>query len=97
MLEVLENKEKVNFELEQYLESDLGIFKKGKYIKITIEKIKYKNYRQFSGNTPLVMSHIGPGEDNFGFLKVRIKKHRWYPNILKNNDPLIFSIGWRRF
>ena len=51
----------------------------------------------FNGKTPLILTNINPGEDNFGFLKVRIKKHRWYPNILKNNDPLIFSIGWRRF
>jgi ribosome biogenesis protein BMS1 len=30
-------------------------------------------------------------------LRVKIKKHRWYPHIMKNKDPLIFSIGWRKF
>lgn len=40
---------------------------------------------------------MNPGDDRKGFLKTRVKKHRWYTNILKTNDPLIFSIGWRRF
>ena len=30
-------------------------------------------------------------------MRVKIKKHRWYPHILKSKDPIIFSIGWRKF
>jgi ribosome biogenesis protein BMS1 len=30
-------------------------------------------------------------------LRVKIKKHRWYPHILKTRDPITFSVGWRKF
>ena len=30
-------------------------------------------------------------------MRVKIKKHRWYPHILKTKDPVVFSMGWRKF
>ena len=88
---------KDNYENEEFFEKSLGLYKRGAYVKIIIKSIKYKHFKNFSGETPLIFTRINPAEDNFGFLKIRIKKHRWYGNILKSNDPLIFSIGWRRY
>jgi len=31
------------------------------------------------------------------YVRVKIKKHRWYPHVLKTKDPLTVSIGWRKF
>ena len=34
---------------------------------------------------------------NFGFIRARIKRHRWQRKIFKSYDPLIISIGWKKY
>ncbi len=72
-------------------------FKAGTYARIVLEKVPYEFVRSFNPKLPVIIGGLAPTEDRFGFVQVRIKRHRWHKKILKTNDPLIFSLGWRRF
>lgn len=71
--------------------------KAGTYVRLTLSNIPYEFAATFSPRNPLIIGGLTPTETRFGYLSVRIKRHRWHARILKNNDPLIFSLGWRRF
>ncbi|TRY52265.1 AAA-type ATPase [Cryptosporidium tyzzeri] len=71
------------------------VFKIGRYVRIRIDNIDKEWIRNRQGIT--ILGTLLPGESVFGNINIRIKKHRWYPKILKSDDVLTFSIGWRRF
>ncbi|KAK6382732.1 Glycoside hydrolase 2 (Mannanase, beta-galactosidase) [Exophiala oligosperma] len=72
-------------------------FKAGTYARIVLDKVPYEFVRSFNPKLPVIIGGLAPTEDRFGFVQIRIKRHRWHKKILKTNDPLIFSLGWRRF
>lgn len=53
--------------------------------------------KYFNPSLPILLGGVVSQEAGESILRVRIKKHRWFPKILKSNDPLIVSLGWRRF
>ncbi|KAL2052015.1 hypothetical protein ABVK25_007707 [Lepraria finkii] len=72
-------------------------YKAGTYARLVLEKVPYEFAATFNPRFPVIIGGLAPTEDRFGFVQVRIKRHRWHKKILKTNDPLIFSLGWRRF
>ena len=96
-----QKKEEQDKQLKPFLDdsSIYGIFKLGTYIRIDIKKIKRKNANHFDPNRPIVLSTLSfqETENQLGFIKIRFSKHLWFPKILKTNDPVILSIGWRKF
>lgn len=72
-------------------------FRQGIYCRIKIDGVPAAFVSSFDPNMPLVLGGLTPQETNLGLVRCRFKKHRWHRKILKCNDPLVFSIGWRRF
>lgn len=72
-------------------------YKAGTYARIILSDVPYEFCENFNPRFPIIIGGLTPTEDRFGFVQVRIKRHRWHKKILKTNDPLIFSLGWRRF
>ena len=81
---------------EEFIDENYGYFKEGTYVRVEVE-IEKKLACIMEPEKVVTLCAIEKREEQFGYMRVKIKKHRWYPHILKNKDPLIFSIGWRRF
>ena len=69
----------------------------GTYARVILPSVPCEFIENFDSRFPLLIGGLQPTEERMGFVQVRIKRHRWHKKILKTNDPLIFSLGWRRF
>ena len=96
-----EQQTKLNREEFQDMEDDVRCrfegFRPGMYLRIELEDVPCELIEHFSPEYPIIVGGLLNGESNVGYLQARVKKHRWYKRILKSRDPLILSLGWRRF
>ncbi|KAJ9526363.1 hypothetical protein QJQ45_009839 [Haematococcus lacustris] len=69
----------------------------GSYVRMRFTGMPCELVMHHDPRTPLLVGGLGQNEDKMGMMKLRFKRHRWFPKILKTRDPLVFSMGWRRF
>lgn len=84
-----------------HLDNDLRIqiegYRAGLYVRLGFKMLPAEFVENFDASYPVLVGALNMAEENVGFVNCKVKKHRWYKKILKTNDPLIISMGWRRF
>lgn len=72
-------------------------FRQGLYVRMHLKGVPAEFLKCFEPHRPIIVGGLLPSETSMGFITARVKRHRWHKRVLKSQDPLIFSIGWRRY
>ena len=68
-------------------------FRQGLYVRIVLKEVPAEFIHNFNSSRPCVLGGLLPHEMAMGFVRARVKRHRWHKRILKSSDPLVFSVG----
>ncbi|KAJ3914461.1 GTP binding protein [Lentinula edodes] len=74
------------------LRAQLEGYVPGTYVRVVLDGVPGEMVNFFDPEYPLILGGL-----DLTLLRLRLKRHRFHPRPLKSNDPLILSIGWRRF
>lgn len=78
---------KAEFEnLDEVQRTAVEGYRAGKYAKLVLEGVPAEFVKKFQGKIPIVVGGLSATEDRFGFVQVRIKKHRWHKKIRKSHS-----------
>ncbi|KAK0608744.1 hypothetical protein LWI29_035324 [Acer saccharum] len=101
MKEEIELRKQMNIaelnELDDITRVEIEGFRTGTYLRLEIHDVPFEMVEYFDPYHPILIGGIGLGEDNVGYMQARLKRHRWHKKVLKTRDPIIVSVGWRRF
>ncbi|KAH9611759.1 hypothetical protein KSS87_009023 [Heliosperma pusillum] len=84
-------------DLDEDMRIEIEGFKTGTYVRLEIHGVPYEMVEYFDPHYPILVGGISLAEENVGYMQARIKRHRWHKKVLKTRDPVIVSMGWRRY
>ncbi|KAL7159295.1 hypothetical protein ABFS83_01G018200 [Erythranthe nasuta] len=99
--EEMELRKQVNIaelnELDEVTRVEIEGYRTGSYLRLEFRDVPCEMVENFDPCHPILVGGLALGEENVGYMQVRLKRHRWHKKVLKTRDPIIVSIGWRRY
>ncbi|KAL7177029.1 hypothetical protein ACSBR2_030375 [Camellia fascicularis] len=83
--------------LDEATRLEIEGYRTGTYLRLEVHDVPFEMVEYFDPYHPVLVGGIGLGEQNVGYMQARLKRHRWHKKVLKTRDPIIVSIGWRRY
>jgi GTP-binding protein required for 40S ribosome biogenesis len=71
-------------ELDEHQRRQVEGYRAGKYARLVIEGVPAEFCKNFQPRMPILVGGLSATEDRFGFVQVRIKRHRWHKKIRKS-------------
>lgn len=68
-------------ELDEGQRANVEGYRAGKYAKVVLEGVPAEFVNRFQARLPIIIGGLSATEDRFGFVQVRIKRHRWHKRI----------------
>ncbi|XP_021748940.1 ribosome biogenesis protein BMS1 homolog [Chenopodium quinoa] len=84
-------------DLDEATRIEIEGFRTGTYLRLEIQAVPCEMVEFFDPSHPILVGGISLAEENVGYMQVRLKRHRWHKKVLKTRDPIIVSMGWRRY
>lgn len=84
-------------DLDEATRVEIEGFRTGTYLRMEIHDVPFEMVEYFDPCHPVLVGGISLGEENVGYMQARLKRHRWHKKVLKTRDPIVVSIGWRRY
>ncbi|RZC81702.1 hypothetical protein C5167_044273 [Papaver somniferum] len=72
-------------------------FRPGTYLRLEVRDVPFEMVGNIDPCHPILVGGISPAEVNVGYMQATLKRHTWHRKLLKTKDPIIVSIGWRRY
>ncbi|RZC81836.1 hypothetical protein C5167_044443 [Papaver somniferum] len=78
-------------------QSAIESFRIGTYLRFRVLGVPFETVANHDPCQPILVGGISREEDNVGHMQVRLTRHSWHMNRRKTKDPIIVSVGWRRY